>query len=171
MKTRYLLILLVIIASFRTYSQESKLLTKTSDLTFCLDSSEFKIGLLNLELGKSDVFEIIGQPDSIRIDSGLFTYTAMHYYEGLSVYYWGDGVLDTVLGIFVSSDKYITPSGIHTGLSRDKAFEILGLEQNEILSLEHKIEFSGCHNDDYVIEFVFDNSFILREIIMGIDIL
>ncbi len=167
MKTRYLLILLIIITSFRAFSQESKLLTKTNDLTFCLDSSEFKIGFLNLGLGMSDVIEIIGQADSIKVDNNEWFTTATHYYAGLSIYYFNDGVL----GIFVSSDKYITPSGIHTGLSRGKVFEILGLEQNETLSLEYKIEFLGCHNDDYVIQFVFDNSFILREIIMAIDIL
>ena len=167
MKTRYLLILLIIITSFRTYSQESKLLTKTNDLTFCIDSSEFKLGFLHLEAGKLDVLEIIGQPDSIRIDSGLFNYAYMHYYEGLSIYYFNT----VVLGIFVSSDKYVTPSGIHPGLSRGKVFEILGLEQNEMSSNEQKVEFLGCYNDIYVIQFVFDNSFMLREIVMAIDIL
>ncbi len=165
MKTRYILIFLAIITGFRAYSQESKLLTQTSDLTFCIDSSEFKIGFLRIELGMSDVIEIIGQPDSIRIDSGLFNSMPIHYYKGLIIYYLNDGVF----GILANSDKYITPNGIHTGLSRDKVFEILGLEQNEILSSKHEIEFSACHNDDYVIRFIFDNSFILRGIIVAID--
>ena len=167
MKTRYLLILLIIITSFRAFSQESKLLAKTNDLTYCIDSSEFKLGFLNLGLGMSDVIELIGQADSIRIDSALFISMPIHYYKGLSIYYVDDGVL----AILANSDKYTTPGGIHPGLSRDKVFEILGLEQNEISSIEHKVEFMGCHNDDYVIQFVFDNSFILREIIMAIDIL
>lgn len=167
MKTRYLLILFVIITSFRAFSQESKLLAKTNDLTFCIDSSEFKIGFLNLGLGMSDVIEIIGQPDSIMVDNYEWFTTTTHYYAGLSIYYFDDGVL----GIFANSDKYKTPSGIHPGLSRDKVFEILGLEQKEIPSIEHKVEFLGCHNDDYVIGFIFDNSFILLEIIMVIDIL
>ncbi len=166
MKTRHLLILFVILTSFRVFSQELKLLAKTNDSTFCIDSSEFKLGFLHLEAEKSDVIEIIGQADSIRIDSGLFISMPIHYYKGLSIYYVDDGVL----GILANSDKYITPSGIHTGLSRDKVFEILGLELT-ILSSEYEIEFSGCHNDDYVIGFVFDNSFILREIIVAIDFL
>jgi len=63
----------------------------------------------------------------------------------------------------------MTPSGIHTGLSRDKVFEILGLEQNVILPTEYEIEFSACFNDDYVIEFFFDNFFILRGIAIAVD--
>ena len=167
MKTRYILIFLVIITGFQAYSQESKLLTKTSDLTFCIDSSELKIGLLRIGLKMSDVVEIIGQADSIKIDSSLFISNLIHYYKGLIIYYLDD----RVFGILANSDKYTTPGGIHTGLSRDKVFEILGLEQNEILLSEHEIEFSACHNDDYVIQLIFDNSLILRGIVVAIDLM
>ncbi len=167
MKTRYLLILLIIITSFRTYSQESKLLTKTNDEIFCIDSSKLKIGSLHLEAQMADVLEIMGKPDSIKIDSAVFISMPIHYYRGLSIYYVDDGVL----AIIAESDKYIMPSGIHTGLSRDKVFEILGLEQNEILPSEYEIEFSACHNDHYVIQLFFDNSFILEGIIPAVDFL
>ncbi|MCD4734970.1 MAG: hypothetical protein K8R53_02910 [Bacteroidales bacterium] len=167
MKTRHLLMILIVAISIQANSQESKLLTKTSDLTYCLDSSEFKLGSLYLEAEMADVVEIIGHSDSIRIDSAVFITMPIHYYKGLSIYY----VDNVVLAIIADSDKYIMPSGIHTGLSRDKVFEILGLEQNEILPSEYEIEFSGCHNDDYVIQFFFDNFFILRGIVVAVDIL
>ncbi len=166
MKTGYLLILFVAITSIRIYSQESKLLITINDSTFCINSTELKLGPLHLEAEMADVIEIMGQPDSIRIDSGLFD-SVIHYYKGLIIYY----IDDTVLGILADSDKYITPSGIHTGLLRTQVFKILGLNQFEELFLKDEIEFSACHNDDYLIQFFFDDSFILREIVVRIDFL
>jgi len=166
MKTIYVLLLICIVTSFRTYSQESKLLSKTEDLGFCIDSTELKIGAIYPPMPKSDVLEIIGQADSIRIDHGLIDFSATHFYDGLIIYYWDD----QVVGMIASSDKYITPSGIHTGLSGDKVFEILGVEQNESLLQKHKIEFTACNNYDFKILLIFDNTLILREIHIGFDL-
>lgn len=165
MKTKYILLILIL-AGFQTYTQESKLLTQTKDSTFCIDSSEFKLGPLHLGLLKSDVLKIIGKPDSIKIDSGLINYQYSHYYEGLRVHYWDSAFL----WVETSSDKYITPSGIHTGLSRDQVFGILGLEPNEISTSDDEMEFSACQDDHHLIYFVFDDSFVLREIIIGIQL-
>ena len=166
MKTRQVLVLLIIMTSFRAYSQVSEIVTKSNNLTNCIDSSEFKIGGLYFEQEKSDVIKLIGQPDSIKIDSFWIT-TETHYYKGLSIYYLDDGLAS----ISALSDKYTTPSGIHTGLSREKVFEILGLKPNEITSKQQEMSFFGCHDKMYFIQFLFDSSFILREFGIGVDIM
>ena len=80
------------------YSQDKTLLTKPGDLTYCLDSTEFKLEFYYGQ-SKQDINKILGKPDSIRINEGL---SEFHYYEGIRFDFNNIG---TVYRIAVSSDK------------------------------------------------------------------
>ena len=157
------IILFILSLTVNIYSQDKSLLTKTGDLTYCLDSTEFKLGDFYYGQSKQDINKILGKPDSIRIDEGL---SESHYYEGIRFDFNNIG---TVYRIAVSSDKYKTPSGIHTGLSRDEVFVILGLKKNEIPSIKYENQFRNCRYEVYFV-IDFDNLLIVRQIEIGIDL-
>jgi hypothetical protein len=157
--------LFFILFSFTTmiYSQDKPLLTKTGDLIYCLDSTEFKISDFYYGQSKKEIIEILGQPDSTLIEEQLYE---DDYYKGIRINY---NAIGTVFRIVATSDKYSTPSGIHTGLSRNEVFKILGLKPNELPSIKFENQFINCKYEVFFV-LVFDNSLILRQMEIAIDL-
>lgn len=144
-------------------AQNRQILTKTDDLTYCLDSSEFKIGDFYYTQPLTEILKLLGSPDSTWINEGpsetyFYKDLRIELNSGRRVYY-----------IATKNETLNTPSGIHVGQTRNEVFKIFGVNPNDIPPIKFENQFVNCKYEVFLI-LVFDQSLILKGLEMGIDL-
>ncbi len=144
-------------------AQNRQLLTKTDDLTYCLDSSEFKIGDFYYTQPIAEILKLLGSPDSTWINEGP---SETIFYKDLRIEL---NSRRRVYYIATKDEALKTPSGIHVGQTRNEVFKILGVKPTDIPSIKFENQFVNCKYEVYLI-LVFDQTLILKGLEMGIDL-
>ena len=132
----------------------------------CIDSTELSAGNLYLSKYKIEVLNELGNPDSIT-DIKMFGLSTHFYNNGTVIHYIGE----FVLAFSFKSDKYITPQDLHTGLSLNEVFKILGIKQGKTKLKDNTISLEGCQDKKLFMKLIFNDSSQLIEIRMGADIM
>lgn len=148
-------------------AQNKELLQLDDSGNYCLPSHEFKLGGISFNDTISKVRQILHKPMKIDVDKDLNLET--WYFDHMQVEFYNQ----RVWSVWVNSDKYATPSGFQTGLSKKEIVGILGISPDSakmVLSKNQlEIQILNCEFGNYMI-FKFDSHEKLVELEFNNDI-